>query len=135
MDKKDWDDYFKGLGDAISRLREALSHPEIDQEIIRDAVIQRFEFTLELYWKVLRNFVAYEGVITKSPRESLSKSYQYHIISNEKAWLLMLEDRNKTSHVYKQELAEEIFVRIKEEYIQVLEDTYKDLVERFKKIQ
>lgn len=136
MTKEYWKDSFESLGEAIARLREVLnkSSNRIEEaEIYRDAAIQRFEFSIELFWKILQKFLRYEKLEANTPREVLSKSYVAKLIDQEDVWLKMLDDRNLTSHMYKEALAKEIFARIKS-YIPVLEITYKNLQERYKKL-
>ena len=127
-----WKDYFYTLGNAVNRLQEVLQHTDIDNiEYLRDASIQRFEFTIELFWKVLKKILAYEKVETGTPRDTLSKAYQYHLIQDEEVWLSMLDDRNNTSHAYKEKEAKLIFDHIKN-YCPVFVDTYEDLKKKYK---
>jgi nucleotidyltransferase substrate binding protein (TIGR01987 family) len=132
MEEIYWKDYFNTLGQAIDRLAEAINHPEIEQnQYIQDASIQRFEFVIELFWKVLKKVLAYEKLEAITPREVLSKSYQYRLINDEEIWLNMLSDRNLTSHVYKQEDAKRILKHIKT-YLPVYQVTYKELKDKYK---
>jgi nucleotidyltransferase substrate binding protein (TIGR01987 family) len=134
MNKIIWQDYFENLGNAIKRLDEVLALPDIEKiDYLQDAAIQRFEFTIELYWKVLRKFLAYEKIECSTPREVFNKAFQSFFIDDETIWLAMLDDRNNTSHVYKQEDARKIFLHIKN-YYPVMATTYKKLQERFDKL-
>ena len=127
-----WKDFFYTLGNAVNRLQEVLQHTDIDNiEYLRDASIQRFEFTIELFWKVLKKILAYEKVETGTPRDTLSKAYQYHLIQDEEVWLSMLDDRNNTSHAYKEKEAKLIFDHIKN-YCPVFVATYEDLKKKYK---
>lgn len=78
-----------------------------------DGTIQRFEFVLELFWKTLKRLLAYEGIQTDSPRDTLQRAFQAGWLTDENLWLKMLKDRNETSHTYDEESAHEIFLRIK----------------------
>ncbi|NRA73463.1 MAG: nucleotidyltransferase substrate binding protein [Rickettsiales bacterium] len=121
------------MKDAIIRLREAHDKADIKSKeisIYRDATIQRFEFTIELFWKVLKKFLNHEQIQANTPREVLRQSYTAKIIDDEEIWLKMTTDRNLTSHTYKEHLAKEIFSRI-ELYLPILEKTYKKLEQRF----
>ncbi|MDC0344933.1 nucleotidyltransferase substrate binding protein [Alphaproteobacteria bacterium] len=100
------------LAKANEQLQRAIHEPESD--IVRDATIQRFEFTFELFWKTLKKILAYEGDPSTSPRETLKKAYQNKIIDDEVTFLQMLEDRNKTTHIYNQEMAQKIYTNIKD---------------------
>lgn len=132
MEKEFWEDYFKTLGEAIKRLQEVLSHPLLDQDsLYQDAAIQRFEFCIELFWKVLKKFLAYEKVLSTTPRDVIQKAFQFSLIDDEQIWLTMMDDRNKISHVYKQEEAHRVFENIKT-YYPVMQRTYDKLKEKFK---
>lgn len=106
----------KTFGDALERLHEILLRPAESDEIILDATIQRFEFVVELCWKTLKKFLWREGLEANTPKEILRKAYAAKWISDEKLWLKMLEDRNLTSHTYKEALALEIYQHIKSYY-------------------
>ena len=117
------------LGSALERLREALQEPEANCLAV-DGTIQRFEFVIELYWKTLKRLLADEGVQTLSPRETLRGAYEAQWIRNETAWLLMLKDRNETSHIYDETTARKIYKNI-QTYFPEMEQTYRLLLERF----
>jgi nucleotidyltransferase substrate binding protein (TIGR01987 family) len=85
-------------------------------ELDRDGVIQRFEFTFELLWKALKIYLENQGIIVKTPRDSFLQAFRVNIISDEKIFLDMLEDRNNTSHIYDEETSKKIFNRIRENY-------------------
>ena len=98
---------------------------------MQDAAIQRFEFVIELYWKTLKKILAYEKVESTTPRDVLSKAFQFNLIDDEDAWLATLDDRNNTSHMYSQEEAKRVFSRIKA-YLPVLRKTYDTLKDAYK---
>ena len=106
------------LGNAIQRLEEGVKKSK--DQLDRDGVIQRFELTFELLWKTLRLFLLEEGIITKSPKDSLKEGFKFGLIKNEETFLDMLEDRNQTSHIYSEEVSIEIFNRIKTGYLKPL---------------
>jgi len=117
------------LGRALERLREALQEPEVNSLVV-DGTIQRFEFVIELYWKTLKHFLAAEGILTNTPRESLQRAYQAQWLSDETAWLEMLRDRNESSHTYDEATARRIYANIKRNFPE-LERTYQFLQQRF----
>ncbi|AJD92335.1 hypothetical protein JMA_30180 [Jeotgalibacillus malaysiensis] len=98
---------FDNLSLALSRLEEALAE-DSSNSLIVDGTIQRFEFTIELYWKTLKRCLQSEGIEAKTPRETLKEAYKAEWLNDEQAWLQMLKDRNETSHTYNEELAREI---------------------------
>ena len=69
---------------AVCRLEEACAQPE--NGFIRDSVIQRFEFSWELAWKVLKLRLSYLGVEALNPREVIRQSVQMGVIKDGNAW-------------------------------------------------
>ncbi|NLN48885.1 MAG: nucleotidyltransferase, partial [Clostridiales bacterium] len=105
---------------ALQRLEEAADelYKEKDSAIVRDALIQRFEFTYELAWKTTKDYLESLGIMDKnSPKAVIQEAYLQRLILNEDSWLAMIKDRNMTSHLYKEELAKEISKRIIDTYI------------------
>jgi len=99
-------------------------------QLDRDGVIQRFEFTFELLWKTLKLFLLDEGIITNSPKEALKETFRFGMIENESLFLDMLDDRNRTSHIYSEDVLKEIFSRIKKNYLTSIKKLLKNLTER-----
>jgi nucleotidyltransferase substrate binding protein (TIGR01987 family) len=102
-----------GFGRALDRLDEALAVPA-DAPLALDGTIQRFEFAFELAWKTLKDALLEEGVETRTPRETLREAYRVGWLDTETAWLQMLRDRNISSHVYSEEVAAEIYGRVRD---------------------
>lgn len=101
---------------ALKRLNEAEYKKNKKNDLYRDALIKRFEFTFELSWKCLKEYLFFNGVpVRDTPRDIIKTAYQRNLINNEKVWLLMMEDRNLTSHIYKEAqavaIAEDISVK------------------------
>lgn len=93
---------------AIARLKEALALPKSD--IIRDSVIQRFEFTVELSWKVLQRYLKASGITEAlTPKNTIREAGRLGIIKDPEAWLTFIDARNLSSHTYKESLAEEVY--------------------------
>lgn len=109
------------VGNAAARLREAVAAPE--DAIVRDAVIQRFEFSFELVWKALKLYLERQGHECGGPRPTLKKAFAEGLIPTvEEAdvWLQMLEDRNLTSHAYDEALATSIYRNVVRHYSPLL---------------
>jgi len=113
---------------ALDRLEEALQEPEANRLAV-DGTIQRFEFVIELYWKTFRRLLQTEKIQVTTPKESMKQAYAAGWISDADVWLDMLDDRNATSHVYKESQARQIYERIKAYYPE-LARTYDSLKER-----
>ncbi len=107
--------------ECASRLVEAIAQP--DTELIRDATIQRFEFTFELVWKTLNLYLERQGHFCGGPRSMLKKSFAENIIPTQTEadiWFRMIDDRNLTTHAYDQVLAQKIYGHIVVEYAPLL---------------
>jgi nucleotidyltransferase substrate binding protein (TIGR01987 family) len=97
-------DSLKNLQNALDNLERAVQIPR-DRELVAEGTIQRFEMTIELFWKTLQRALNYEGNHVKFARESLREAFKAGWIDGEQVWLDMLDSRNTTSHQY---LAEEL---------------------------
>jgi nucleotidyltransferase substrate binding protein (TIGR01987 family) len=93
---------------AVKRLREALALPKDD--IVRDSVIQRFEFTVELSWKALHRRLRFEGLGDNlSPKNIFREGAKLSLVQDPEAWIQFIDDRNLSSHTYKEDLAERVY--------------------------
>ena len=105
---------FASFSDALSRLEESLAEDVTQSTTIIDGTIQRFEFTFELAWKLLRLMLLREGVEASTPRAVIKEAYRAEWIADGEGWIDMLEDRNQTSHLYDEKTSTAIYRKIKE---------------------
>lgn len=83
---------------AIKRLDQVLKEQKSD--IVRDSAIQRFEFTFDLSWKLIKAFLDEQrGIICHSPKECFRQACKQKIIDYDEFWLEMTDYRNQTSHM------------------------------------
>lgn len=116
------------LGRALSKLKESLSRDPEKDDIVIDATIQRFEFTYELSWKLMKSYLEYNGVTDiSSPRITIKTAFKEGLIEDGELWLKMLEDRNRTSHTYDEATALDIYNNIRDTYITLLDHAYESL--------
>ena len=114
----------KAFNQLNYRLDVLKSNPE--DEIVQTAVIQTFEFTFELAWKLLKSFLEYKGIMVESyPRDIIKAAFQNNLISNGEIWLHALDDRNKTSHTYNANFARQMVTRIIQDYQSIFAEIYK----------
>lgn len=108
---------------AVVRLRESLcEYAATPSETMRDGVIQRFEFTTELAWKACREYLLDMGYAeVNGPKPVMREAFAHGIITDDAVWIDILNDRNLTSHVYKEQTAAEIFEHIHAKYIEQFE--------------
>ncbi|MCB9493599.1 MAG: nucleotidyltransferase substrate binding protein [Epsilonproteobacteria bacterium] len=109
-------DSVESLEQALKRLGEALAESVDDNPIAIDGTVQRFEFSIELFWKVLQKLLRDEQVVAKSPRQVMQEAYALGWLKDEALWLEMANARNQTSHTYDEDLAVEIYGKIKKFY-------------------
>lgn len=96
------------LKKALSRLKEAIALPKDD--IVRDSVIQRFEFTVELSWKTLSKKLKAEGVTEQlSPKSVIREAARLGYLNNPDAWMIFLDDRSLSILSYREDLAEKVY--------------------------
>lgn len=119
---------YQNFAEAYKRLNEGVAIA--DNDLYKDGVIQRFEFTFELMWKTLKLFLTDQGIISQSPKETLKAAFRYGLLSEQDVYLEMLEDRNITSHNYNLAKSEQIFNRIKIKYVKQLGELIDELQKR-----
>jgi nucleotidyltransferase substrate binding protein (TIGR01987 family) len=95
---------------AATKFQEILQMQK--NEVVRDAAIQRFEFTYELVWKILKRILFVKGITANNPRDVFRESAKQGIISNLELWFKYIEYRNQTTHVYNEIIADEIFFKL-----------------------
>lgn len=98
---------------ALNTLEEILNQPF--SIIVRDAAIQRFEYTFEAVWKFLKEYLKeMEGVISNSPKSCFREAFSIGRLTEEETvkFLEMTDRRNDTSHTYKEEVAQIIYSKI-----------------------
>lgn len=95
---------------ALASLREAIDFlkartNDLEHKIARDAVIQRFEFCVELAWKVSAKLL---GSSATTARPVVRQMAQNSLIHDPLVWFDFIEARNKTSHTYNERIAQEV---------------------------
>ena len=115
------------LGQALARLDEALDRPE--DPIVRDACIQRFEFTFEMAWKAVQAQAMAEGLECVSPRDCFRTAFRLGLVENDTGWMAMVEDRNRTTHTYDEKAAHEIYQALPD-YARMIRRLLERLTER-----
>ncbi len=126
-----WHYRFDNFSRAYSLLRQALEDGvEPLNELEREGVIQRFEYTFELSWNVLKDRLEYDGVniAPLTPRQVIREAFQARLIEDCETWIDMLTDRNLMSHTYDFERLEAVVRNIHSRYLAILEALYQRLI-------
>ncbi len=127
-----WKYRFTNFSRAFALLRDALE-PGVEalNQLEREGVIQRFEYTFELAWNTLKDRLEYDGIAFQSvtPRSVIRQGLQSGLIANGETWLDMLTDRNLSSHTYDAARIEAVLRNIHGRYLALLNDLYLKLAE------
>ena len=116
--KERWGDF----QNALKRLDEVLKEDLTKSSAIIDGAIQRFEFTFELSWKLMRDVLVFKGIAASSPRDTIKEAFQQGMIKDGNGWIQMLEDRNRSSHVYDEKIIRDIYNELKSVYYRLFVD-------------
>lgn len=128
-----WQQRFSNYVKALLKLEEAIHYikekHDLDpilnlvgeelvlDEIIKEGLIQRFEYTHELAWNVMKDFAEYQGnTDVAGSKDSTREAFQLKIIDDGEMWMDMIKSRNKTSHTYNEATADEIYRKIISNY-------------------
>ncbi len=93
---------------ALKTLDEAMVKPPANL-LERDGIIQRFEYCLEVSWGSAKKVLEYQGSKVDTPRNIIRELAKINWINNPEDWIEFLDARNKTSHLYHEEVANELF--------------------------
>jgi len=120
--------FYENFELALGKLTSFLEQYDGSQ-VHQAGVIQAFEFTFEQCWHCLQRKAGREGLPIASPKKAFEYAFKAGLIppSDEQLWLTMIEDRNKTTHVYRETLAELVFKKIQAAYQPAFEKILKKL--------
>lgn len=120
-----WHYRFANYRRAFLLLREALDKEELTQ-LEREGAIQRFEYTMELAWNVMRDYLEAQNVVLPqiTPRAVIRAAFEAQLIRDGEVWMDALDDRNKMSHTYSFERFEEVLERVRRRYLQAMDDLH-----------
>lgn len=130
-----WKQRFQNFDRAFVLLRSAIEENNIEDlsMLEREGVIQRFEFTYELAWKTLKDYLEYNGILDMSEitaRSVFKAAFSANIIQNEQAFISMMLSRNLLSHCYDFAKFNEVIDLIKSSYLQELSALHLFFLER-----
>jgi len=116
-----WRQRFENFEKSFLLLEQSLGigKPSV---IERAGIIQFFEITFELSWKLLKDYLTTEGYEITSPREAIKQAFQSGLIKEGTVWLMALEDRNLTTHTYDEKTALRVEKKIRESYFPLLKE-------------
>lgn len=103
MNQEKWQHKFENFQKALLSLEDAITRKNLAEDrVIQAGVIQNFEFTLELMWKIIKNKLEYDGFVVNSPRETIKKAAEtkFFLPKDAEIMLQALKLRNELSHTY-----------------------------------
>ncbi len=128
-----WEKGFSNFNKALQKLEEAVKrikkdfpidkYGSIDEDqfmddILKEGLIQRFEYTHKLAWNVMKDFLVNAGNNSIfGSKDATREAFASGLIQNGELWMDMIKSRNKTSYTYNEETADEIFLKIMNQYI------------------
>ena len=110
MTKKDirWEQRFANYQKALNQLQKFIDKGELS-ELEEQGLIKAFEYTYELAWNTVKDFLEYRGQTDiYGSRDAIRKAFELGLIEDGEGWMDMLKSRNVTSHTYNEETAQEI---------------------------
>lgn len=115
-------------------VNDKISVPGLDEDslqLLKEGLIQRFEFTQELAWKVIKDYLAYQGITDIiGSRDAFRHGLQEGLITDAR-WMNSINDRNITSHAYDESEVGIIYDNIVKVYVPL----FKDLKSRFEELE
>ena len=126
-----WKQRFSNFSRALSLLREAMEE-DLDSlnQLEKEGIIKRFEYTFELAWKVLKDKMEFDGIVLDqiSPKAVVRQAFAAKYINDPDTWLKMIGDRNLMSHTYDFVKFEAVIQSIADAYLPMLDEWYFSLL-------
>ncbi|MEN8134935.1 MAG: nucleotidyltransferase substrate binding protein [Thermodesulfobacteriota bacterium] len=111
-----WEQRFSNYQKALAQLQKFIDKGDLS-ELEEQGLIKAFEYTYELAWNTMKDFLEYRGQTDiYGSRDVIRKAFELGLIEDGENWMDMLKSRNKTSHTYNQETADEICKVVREQY-------------------
>ena len=126
-----WKQRFSNFKRAFLLLREAMENDLVQlSQLEKEGIIQRFEYTFELAWKVLKDKMEDDGIVLDkiSPKAVVRQAYNSKYIEDAETWLNMIGDRNLVSHTYDFSKFEVVIQTISSDYLPLLDAWYLELL-------
>lgn len=103
-----WKQRFANFRKALAQLQKFIDKGKLS-ELEEQGVIKAFEYTYELAWNCIKDFLEHSGYTDLyGSRDAIRKGFQVGIIEDGEGWMDMLKSRNRTSHTYNEDTAKEI---------------------------
>ena len=118
-----WKQRFDNFERAYGQFVKIIGIGELS-DIEKMALIQAFEFTYELAWNTMKDYLEEEGIVLITPKSVLRQAFQSELITNAEVWMETLKKRNNTVHNYNAEVMEETVAFIRDQFFPLVRDWY-----------
>lgn len=123
MNNNRWKQRFSNYKKATLQLTEFIEKGELNKFEVQ-GLIKCFEYTFELGWKTMKDYLEQEGFDVKSPRATIQTAFKIQLITNGHAWIDALEKRNLMAHTYDEDKAIEAVELIRTEYYLLIKELF-----------
>lgn len=137
MENKDvrWKQRFQNFDRAFVLLRSAFDEKKLSDfsQLEQEGIIQRFEYTYELAWKTMRDYLQDNGIVILNeitPRSVIKEAYSAKIIGDGQIWIDMMMHRNILSHTYDFSKFQEVLKAVNDRYLDAIAKLHEWLLER-----
>lgn len=110
-----WKQRYQNLLKAFNLFEQAETAGELSR-LEEEGLIQRFEYTFELAWKTLKDYLQSQGVAATFPRQVIKEAFQAKMLSDGEVWLEILDKRNQLSHTFDETAFEESVHAVRNRY-------------------
>ena len=122
-----WKQRYSNFMKALSSFEEFILKKNLSKLELQ-GLVKSFEYTYELAWNTLKDFLEHQGETNiVGPKDVIKRAFKVGIIANGQTWIDMIESRNRTSHIYNEEVAQEIAKAIVEKYYGAFSELKKKL--------
>lgn len=118
-----WKQRFQNFKNAFLFLEKALRIKD-PSEVEEVGIIKSYEFTFELSWKTLKDYLEFKNISVKFPRDVIKEAFKYELIDDGDIWLDMLDKRNVMTHTYDETSARSAVLLIRDKYFSQLLKLY-----------
>lgn len=128
-----WKQRFENFENAYNTFNRMITrHTQTpEDEAVKMALVQAFEFTYELSWNTMKDYLENEGFDDiKTGKQAIRTAFQAELITNAEEWMAVVEKRNLASHTYNMVILDETIAFILEEFYPIVRKFYEDLKSR-----
>ncbi|MDY0374953.1 MAG: nucleotidyltransferase substrate binding protein [Desulfobacterium sp.] len=119
-----WRQRFQNFEKAYKQLKISVLQVHGLSDLEKEGMVQRFEYTFELAWKTLKDYLEAQQVDAKFPREVIKQAFHYEIIEDGEIWMDMLEKRNLMAHTYEEKIFRMAVDNISTKYFNAISQVY-----------